>query len=757
VQTLAKALPATGRWLRLRRNAFYRGAHILLPAALLFSAVWMRARGWEWTEAAQHRAFDLLLKIQPRTYEPTPVKIVDIDDETLSKMGQWPWPRTLIGRLVRKLSESGAAVVAFDAVFPEPDRTSPTRVVRSWPDTPELASVREKAKTLPDHDALFARDIAAAGNVTLGFVLIGDDNDTMPLAKARFAYAGDGPLTYLPRYPGAVKNLDVLEKAAAGNGNFGFAPEHDGIIRRVPIIFRRADSLIPSLSAEALRVAQGATNFAVKSSGASGEQSFGAHTGISKIKIGSYVVPTDEKGRVWVYYTPSTPERVLPAWKILEKGFDPELVRGCILFVGTSAAGLKDLRATPLDPAAAGVDVHANVAEQILLQKFLQRPDWATGAEILYMVALGAILLILLPRLGAAWCAPVGFGGIGLAIWVSWHSFTKLHYLIDPVFPSLTMLGIYMSSTIISYLKSEAERRQLRGTLSRYMSPKLAEEIAKHPEKLRLGGETRTMTFHFCDIRGFTTISEQFDPHGLTQFINRFLTPMTEIIFANSGIIDKYMGDCIMAFWNAPLDDPKHAVHACKSALEMHKRLNELNDSWRAEAEKAGKKFIPIHIGTGLNTGPCVVGNLGSDQRFDYSVLGDDVNLASRLEGQSKTYGVDIVVGNATKDNAPDFAFLELDLIKVKGKTVPVRIFALLGDKAVKDGAPFKDLEGEHQKMLSAYRHQNWDHALELIETCKTFPFKLEKLYHLYEDRIALYREQAPGEGWDGTFTATSK
>ncbi len=748
---------AARRWLRQRSNALYRWAHVIVPAALLFSAVWMRVRGWGWTEAIQHKAFDTLLSLRPRPYEPAPVKIVDLDDETLHRLGQWPWPRTLLADLVRRLSRDGAAVVAFDSVFPEPDRTSPERVVATWPDAPDLSAIKARVKSLPDHDEVFARAVAKAGNVVLGFALTADDNDVTPAPKARFAFAGDGPLSYLFNYPGGVANLPILEKAAAGNGGFGFTAEHDGVIRRAPLLFRRGQTLLPSLSLEALRVAQGATNISVKASGASGEQSYGEHTGIARLKVGQFQVPTDENGRIWVYYTEPAPERVIPIWKIFEKGFDPAPLQGAIVFFGTSAAGLKDLRATPLNPAAAGVEVHANIAEQVLLQKFLRRPDWASGAEVLYMVGLGVILLILLPRLGAALCAPVGLGGVVAALWLSWHAFTQWNYLIDPVFPSMTMLLIYMSSSLISYLKSEAERRHLRGTLSRYLSPKLAEQIAKHPEKLKLGGETRTMTFHFCDIRGFTTISEQFDPHGLTQFINRFLTPMTNIIFDNNGTVDKYMGDCIMAFWNAPLEDADHVKNACKAALAMHEKLRQLNAEWEAEAKAAGKKFIPIHIGTGLNTGPCVVGNMGSDQRFDYSVLGDDVNLASRLEGQSKTYGVDVVVGPVTKDTAGDFAFIELDLIKVKGKTKPVRIFALMGGPAVKAKPEFQALDGEHQKMLSAYRHQNWDHARELIEKCKTFPFPLEKLYHLYEERIALYSVQSPGNDWDGTFTATTK
>ncbi len=745
------------QWLQRRRAAIMRWAHVLAPAALLFLAVSFKVRQVDWVEWVQLKAFDAFQVARPRPYEPVPVRIIDIDDESLARLGQWPWPRTLVARLVARLRDLGASSIAFDVVFAEPDRTSPSRVAALWPDAGDL---RGRLAAMPDHDRVLARAFASA-NVVTGFVLTGEKNGVVPKARAPFAFGGDGPLAYLDDWSGAVVNLPLLEEAAAGNGNFGFRAEHDGVIRRVPLVFRRGQTLLPSLSAEALRTAQGAVNYSIKSSGGSGETGFGEHTGISKIKIGSYIVPTDGSGRVWVYYTGLDPEvrrqRTIPVWEVFEKGFDARRLEGAICYVGTSAAGLKDLRATPLDPAAPGVEVHANVTEQILLQQFLQRPDWALGAELLYMVALGLTLLFLLPRLGAALCAPVALAGIAAAVGASWHAFANMRYLIDPVFPALGALLIYMSSSLISYLKSEAERRQVKGAFSRYMSPALVEQLAQHPEKLRLGGEMREMTFHFCDIRGFTTISEQFDPHGLTKFINRFLTPMTELLLQHQGVIDKYMGDCIMAFWNAPLDDPDHVHHACAAALAMHKRLRELNAQWEAEAKAAGKKFIPIRIGTGLNTGTCIVGNMGSDQRFDYSVLGDDVNLASRLEGQSKTYGVDIVLGPRTREKAPEFAALELDLIRVKGKTVPVRIYTLQGDAALRDGAEFSDLRARHERMLAAYRSQRWAEAKALILECRKAPFPLKTLYDLYDARIAAYEAAPPPPDWDGTFTATSK
>ena len=283
--------------------------------------------------------------------------------------------------------------------------------------------------------------------------------------------------------------------------------------------------------------------------------------------------------------------------------------------------------------------------------------------------------------------------------------------------------------------------------------------LAAHPERLQLGGELREMTFLFCDVRGFTSISEQFkaNPQGLTHLINRFLTPMTDIIMAERGTIDKYMGDCIMAFWNAPLEDADHADHACASALAMVRELEGVNARLAAEAAAEKRPFYPLKIGVGLNSGECVVGNMGSDQRFDYSVLGDAVNLASRLEGQSKTYGVDIVMGETTRRKAPSWAALELDLIAVKGKKEAVRIFALLGDGTTAQAPEFRALVERHDAMLAAYRAQDWARARVALGESARLGTRLAHLYELYEERISHYVAHPPDRDWDGVFIATSK
>ncbi|MCX8232125.1 MAG: adenylate/guanylate cyclase domain-containing protein, partial [Alphaproteobacteria bacterium] len=616
------------------------------------------------------RVFDVYQRLAPREYVPVPVKYVDLDDESLERIGQWPWPRTFVAQLVAQLANAGAAAIVFDIVFAEPDRTSPKYIVDLWPLTPEVEALKENMSDLPDHDMVLA-DVIAQTPVITGFVLTGDPSlPRVPAQTASFAYGGDNPLEYLFGFRGAVANLEILTENASGNGSFNLVAERDGIVRRVPMFMRLEGqpNPYPSLTAEVIRVIQGARTYIIKTTGASGELGYGGvKLGLNNIKIGNYELPTGPNGRMWLHFTGHVPERRIPAWKVLSPEFDAETVEGQIVFIGTSAAGLFDIRATPLEAAAPGVEIHVQAVEQILLDHYLERPDWADGAEIIYMVLLGLLLLLVLPRAGALLGAIAGALGVAVAVAASWYFYKELLWLLDPIYASSVVVVVYMSSTLLNFLRTEAEKRQVRGAFSQYLSPALVEQLADEPERLVLGGEMRSMTLLFCDIRGFTTISEQFktNPTGLTKLINRFLTPMTDMILDRRGTIDKYMGDCIMAFWNAPLDDKDHAAHGLDSALAMFNALDGLNESLKQEAESENRTHYPINVGIGLNTGECCVGNMGSDKRFDYSVLGDAVNLAARLEGQSKNYGVGVVIGEETRKAAPEFASLELDLIAV--------------------------------------------------------------------------------------------
>lgn len=712
-----------------------------------------------WSEDFSLKVFDRYQNFSPRPYTAPPVRVIDIDDETLKRFGQWPWPRIRMAHLVSRLHELGASAIVLDMVFAEPDRTSPANILPVWQTASGLREIPRSIKALPDHDEMFAAAMRKAP-VVLGFSFTPGPNDHITVEKAGFSWSGGDPRDSVYAFNGVTPNLPVLEAAGKGNGSFNYVSDRDGLVRRIPLVFQLKDKLFPGLSAEALRVSRGASSYFLKTSGSSGESSGRDMSEMVAVRIGDLTVPTDERGQLWLYDTGFVKERYIPAWKVLEGELEPGSLKDFILFVGTSAAGLKDIRATPLNPVAAGVEVHAQLAEQILEGQLLNRPDWARGAECLFLLLLGLALTLLMPLLGAALCALLGTAAIAGAFVLSWLAFSRAGLLLDPVLPALMTLLIYLVSSLLHFLKTEAEKRQVRSAFSRYMSPQLVRQLAANPERLRLGGETRHMTVLFADIRNFTTLSEGMSAAELTRFMNRYLTPMTDIILREGGTIDKYIGDCIMAFWNAPLDVPDHAGRACRAALEMSLSLQAWNETLRKEAEQDGKTWTPVVIGIGLNTGDCSVGNMGSDQRFDFSVLGDAVNLASRLESLSKQYGVTTLTGETTQRESESYAFLEMDLIRVKGKTEAEHVFGLAGTAAMKNRSDFQEILQANGKMLSAYREGRWKEAAALVRACRSLSLpelSLGTYWNLYQARIAGMMENPPGPGWDGITTAESK
>ena len=730
----------------------------VLPLLFLFLSTGLHVIEPTFVEQLRHRVFDEYQRLKPREYSnDIPVRILDIDDESLSRIGQWPWPRDVMAEIVARLNELGASAVVFDMVFSQPDRLSPESLRKMLPKRPEFEAAREGLLQIPDHDELFAQTVDGAYVVT-GFAMTGrETTETAPAIKAGFAENGDRAAPYLPAYAGAMKVLSNIESKVAGNGALNAIPESDGVYRRIPMFMTLNDKIYPSLVAESLRVAQDASTFIIQAVGASGEEGFG-ETGLVSFKVGAVKVPTDENGQIWVRFTGDIPERYVPAWKLLDGSAPAEKLEGHIVLIGTSAAAMKDLRATPLDPAAAGVSLHAEALETILTGNFLNRPDFAHGLEVVASFLLGLLLIWLLPKWGSVWCAVLTFAAIVGVVAGAWYAFDVYNWLLDPIYFSVVILVIYLTQSLLIFLATEAERARVRGAFGMYLSPALVEQLASDPEQLKLGGEMKDISIMFCDVRGFTSISELYDPEGLTQLINKFLTPMTQVIMDRMGTIDKYMGDCIMAFWNAPVDVPTHVAEACNSALTMFEKLEELNTELEQEAVSNNKEFRPIKIGIGLNTGSCCVGNMGSNQRFDYSILGDDVNLCSRLEGQSKGYGVDIVISETTKIAAPEFATIELDLIQVKGKTVPVRIFALIGNSEVQDSEWFKDMSAVHAELILEYRNQNWKKAKTLVSKAREAAGKkFDGLYDLFDARIEEYKSNPPGLDWDGVFVATDK
>ena len=708
-----------------------------------------------------HLIFDAYLRAAPRPYQPAPVKVVDIDEESLRRYGQWPWPRTDIARLIRQLGEAGASAIALDIVFSEPDRTSPPRIAERMRQTGGDRRLLTALERLPDNDAQLARTFREFPVVT-GFFLTNDPQRETATPKAGFAVSGTAPDGALPAYRNAILPLPALAQAAQGNGSLTLATDSDGIIRKAPLLARQGEQLLPSLSLEALRVAQGAGSILVKTSDGSGNLGGGgARSDVVSLKVGQFEVPTTRRGELWMYYTAPRPERTVPAWKILSGTLSPaEMTKsfgGQIVFVGAGAIGLRDLISTPVQDRDLGVNVHAQAAEQMILGKYLTRPDWSAGLERSLLLALGCLLLALLPRLGAARGAALGLVLAGGTLAGSWYAFDRSQFLLDPTYPLLAVLAVYIAVTVHTYYREERRRSYIHRAFDRYLSPELVKRIAADPGQLELGGEERQMTVLFCDIRSFSRISESLPPRDIIRFLIGFLTPMCDILLARRATIDKFIGDAILAFWNAPLDDPQQYENAARSALAMLDRLGGLNAEMPTRADQPWPG--EVRIGIGLNAGPCCVGNMGSAQRLSYTLIGDTVNLASRLEGLTKFYGIEIAIGSALRRQLPHFAAVVVDIVRVVGRDAPEEISALIGDEGTAQDPAFLRFTAVHGAMLAAYRTKDWETAVKHLDESADFAreFGLGKVHALYRERIATLVQMPPDDDWDGVFTATEK
>lgn len=691
--------------------------------------------------------FDTYQKLKPRDPVESAVAVVDIDDESIRQLGQWPWSRTVLASVIDRLTAEGAAAIGLDIILSEPDRTSPALAVAQLENQGFKVTYPGSASEL-DHDRILAASFAKAP-VVAGLVLSQGLDTPAPPAKGGFAFAGENPSAYLPSFPGAVRNLPVLDEAAPGLGVFSFPRQEDGVVRQIPLISRQGESLYPALSIESLRVAQGASSFVIRSTGASGEFDTG-QPGMTALKVGAFEVPTGADGRIWVYYTREPDSPLIPVHRLLGEP-DPEVtsqIQGRIVLVGTSAVGLRDLVATPLTAGFPGVLVHAAIIDQIVNAKFLTRPDWAIGFEIVVAVALGLIVLAFLPWLSTFANAAVAAVALAVAVGVGWFAFASYDLLLTPILPAQTSLLVYGVGSGVRLLLSESESRYIRSAFGHYLSPAMVEQLVDNPDSLVLGGENRELTILFCDIRSFTSISETMEPTQLTVFLNNFLTPMTNVLMENGATIDKYIGDAIMAFWNAPLDVPEHRQRACESVLAMHAALEDLNRT----LEK------PVKIGVGLNSGICCVGNLGSRQRFDYSAIGDSVNVGSRIEGLTKQYGLSNLIAESTAGGVEGLAMLEVDKVMVVGRDEATLVYTLLGGRERAGEEEFIALKRLHDRFLVNYRSSRFAEAADDLGQLKaSAPPQLEKLYSEYQHRLDAYVANPPPADWDGSWRAEHK
>lgn len=734
-----------------RLGRHFRIAHAAC-AALLVALIALRVWDPPPLEELRLRTFDFYQIVRPRVPQQRPVVIVDIDEASLKELGQWPWPRTLLAEIVDRVTRSGALAIGFDIVFSEPDRMSPANAADLFRELDE--ETRKKLRLLPSNDEVFAEALRRSRVVVgqSGTSTRSADPEAEFMAQAGFASRGPDPTPYLVSFPYLLRNAPPLDEAAAGRGLLTIKPERDGVVRRIPLVMTAGGGLVPALTLEMLRVVSGSSAILIRTD----------EGGVSSVAVPGLEMPTDRNGRLWLHFARHDQARFVSAVDVLRNRQPPDRFDRRLVLVGTSAIGLLDLKTTPIDPAMPGVEVNAQILENILMNGPLSRPNYAIGAELFATLLLGLTTIAVAPILGAAAAFMLGLVNTALLTGASWYLYLNDNILIDYTFPVLATTLIFFVLVFANYFREEERRKKIRSAFSYYLSPTLVNELANNPDKLVLGGEERAMTILFSDVRGFTTISEHYknDPQRLTSLMNRYLTPMTNAIIEHNGTVDKYIGDAIMAFWGAPLEDKAHEANACGAALEMLVRLRLLNLELKREADEAGLQHLPLRIGVGINTGRCVVGNMGSDFRFNYSVLGDSVNLASRLEGRSKDYGLPVVLGfNTATAIEKRFAAIEIDLIQVKGKNEPEAVFALLGDEEVLTSARFEKLKEVNAHMLKQYRAQDWSSAADSVALCSEAAdgFGLDGLYQIYRQRLEHFRSNPPTPQWSGVFVYDSK
>lgn len=738
----------------LALSPFKVGCLVVLAAVLLFYSFGQKKPFLLAT--LDNRVTDAMFRWRGVVPTSGQVVIIDIDEKSLRQVGQWPWPRHTVAKMIRNLGAAGPKAIGLDILFAEADRTSPKNFLAELqlylPDAITAAQLAElKGREQLDHDLALGKAMAETPSV-LGYVFQTIDDGLKGAADKPFPGAlirlEPGQVNYadldLIKAYRAILNVESITRAES-EGFFNVIPDATGTVRKVPL-FMDLDGLpYPSLALEMLRIGQGVQAVTIQVA----RQEKSSRRSILGVSFGDRVVPTDEAGQITVNFRgPAYTFPHIPAVDVLE-GRRLEELRDKYLLIGTSAAGLLDLRATPFSSVYPGVEVHANVIDNVLKGDPFSY-DYFTELGLTYtLIVLGGLLLTALLAYSSALVG--GLGAVMLIVITvagNYFFFFKRHELVGMVYPLATIISLFMVVTFFNYFYEGREKRFISKAFGRYVSPQVVAQLRANPEQLSLRGEQKELTVLFSDIRGFTTISEGMDSAQLGLFMNEYLTAMSNIVMAHSGTVDKFIGDAVMAIWGAPLNDDAHAVHAVQAAFAMNSRLEELRPQWLARGLPA------IEIGIGINTGLMSVGNFGSEQRFDYTVMGDNVNLASRLEGSNKTYGTRVIISESTRKALGDgFCCRLIDVVKVKGKAQPVKIYEPLC-AGVPDSGTIKAVE-QFELAISHYRLRRFDEAEKILMQLQAAT--PAQLYQLYLQRLAHLRRNPPPEDWDGSFTFTSK
>lgn len=720
----------------LKSWARFHGFAVVL--ALFGFAVWDPLG---WTIRTSLYTLDTYQRVSPIEMPDPEVPIVfaEIDEAALDFYGQWPWPRTELAKILINLYEQGAAVVALDTIQAEPDRTSPSMLAEKLGEVPEPL-LNEYGYA--DWDEFFADVLSQTPTVlALGADPNGDPDVQSPLSVASI---GAEARTILPNFPGSAAPLPQFRQVAAGMGSVSILPDQDGLIRSMPMLMQSNGELFLSLSAETLRVAQEVSTVVTRADDT---------WGMEALKIGGYELPLDRRGQYpLVFSALDKVQRVSLA--DLGSG-QATLAPGSLVVVGASALGLKDIHDSPVELATPGPLFHGAALVQAVTDTHLEIPLWADTLAVILCFVGGIWMFNLARGRSIGYSLMWGAGSVAILIGAAWATYLSQQWLIDYSTSTAIWIASYLTGLGVRLGVEESGKREIRKAFGTYLAPTLVDQIADNPGELTLGGETKHLTVMFADLRGFTGISEQYRdrPQELTRLVNYVMEPMTDAILNTGGTIDKYLGDCVMAFWNAPLRIDSHPDKAVQTAHVIQLAVEDLNV--RLANNYPGTPELRVAIG--VNTGDVVVGNFGSQKRFDYTCLGDPVNLCSRLEGLCRYYDVDVLVGEETVErmHAPEiWGLVPIDKVAVKGKAVPILVYWLQSKMPTSED---RTLLMQHEDMLHQYWNQNWESALARLEQLELLPNYPTQMIQIYRDRIRNYQGNPPGNDWDGVFHATSK
>ena len=631
---------------------------VVVVAAVLLG---VRIDNGDTIKTLRYKTWDYFQQIHPRNSISDSITVVNITEDDLKRYGQWPWPRHIMAMLHAHIADAGAILVNYNILFAEPDRMSGVEYLKSMPMTNELRE--QLGSVLLDTDSIFSNILKESGNAVILMSVKNDAGVELPSTTQIIEKGNVKPWLY--NYQGIVAPTQKISAGVAGIGVNVTSPEPDAVVRKMPVLIRINGKIYPSMLLENVRLLNGSKRIKV----------IAKEYGIDEVLVSKKAgVPVNHLAEMYINYADPEKYVQMSATEIFSNSFNENKIKGRIVVVGMDAAGLSVLKYTPHGLTTDQM-ISAQALDTLLTGKLLLRTPQADTLEILFIGFLGLLMIILIPRVSVLFSVPLLLFVMGGISYASFMAYANKGFLVDPSFAVLYIFLIWSHSTYNNFATQSRLRKQIKKQFEHYLDPGMVKKLQKDPSLLKLGGETKQMTFLFSDIRGFTPISEKYkgNPEGLTKLINRFLTRMTDVIIKNGGTIDKFMGDCIMAFWNAPIANPKHKQMAIKSAIEMQTELVKLNKRLIAEG------LPQINIGIGINSGEALVGNMGSEQRFDYSVIGDAVNLASRLESSSKTLGKTLVIGEETRRTIENkFSFEYIDSITVKGKTEKIKVYTIL-------------------------------------------------------------------------------